>query len=368
MKEALEDGSILAKRRRHQFTNLIVQPVQSITVPASPMIIVIDGLDEYDAERGSFSLKDLIHLLVDHLRALPFRILFTSRPEARIETIFSQISSDTYHIPLQDYLDNGEVFEYLRSELSKVRANRKLPRDWPSEKDLRCLAEKSEGIWIYASTLVKFVDDEYGNPRRKLEMVLKAHNGLDALFEQVLGDAQKYPHFDLVVGAVVFVRENPSIRVFQRLLQLKSVDDVRVALRGCLSILRVPDSDDDYIRPYHTSLLDYLKDPNRRRARFFDPVKCNGTIVNSCIQLITADSGSDVRFLSHVCLNWCYHIYLMLSYAKNVNDIKSNLGSGIEAFLKNWPQWLKHWALGCEDHEGLKRARDYLYLACGMVG
>jgi hypothetical protein len=78
MKEALEDRSILAKCHRDQFMNLIVQPVQSITVPASPMIIVIDGLDEYDAERRTFSLKDLIHLLVNHLCALPFQILFTS--------------------------------------------------------------------------------------------------------------------------------------------------------------------------------------------------------------------------------------------------------------------------------------------------
>jgi hypothetical protein len=101
MTQTLEDESILTKSRRDRFTNLIVQPVQSIRMPASPMIIVIDGLDEYDTERGNISLKDLVHLF-DHLHVLPFRILFqvTSQPEARIEALFAQISSAAYRIAL----------------------------------------------------------------------------------------------------------------------------------------------------------------------------------------------------------------------------------------------------------------------------
>jgi hypothetical protein len=160
------DGrSIFTKRRRDQFMNLIIQPIQSTTRLTYPMIIVIDGLDEYDEVGGKFPLEKLIQLLVDQLPKLSFRLLFTSQPEPRIKAIFAQISASTYGIALQDFPDGSGVFNYLHSKLLEVRAKRKLPQGWPSEEVLQCLADKSNSIWIYASTLVKFVDDEYSNPR-----------------------------------------------------------------------------------------------------------------------------------------------------------------------------------------------------------
>jgi len=371
MKTALNDPSIPNDRRQDQFTNLIIRPVQSITKPSSPMIIVIDGLDEYDELSGKFPLKDLIQLLVRNLPGLPFRLLFTSRPEARIKTIFSRMSSATCCIALQDYRDSNEIFDYLRLNLSSVREPGELPQGWPSERDLHHLAQKSEGIWIYASTLVKFVDDEYGYPPQKLELALKAHVGLDALFEQVLGDAKKYPHFSLVLGALVFVRNDPNpptIFGLSQLLLLNSVHDVRVALRGCLSILLVPDRDDDYIRPYHASLFDFLTDPNRRMDHFINPVHCNGTILEGCIQLITAGSQSDAKAFHYACLHWCHHIHMMLLCIKDISDITLNLGNRVESFLKDLLLWFKIWMVGCGDLGAVEQANNDLHAACGMVG
>jgi len=344
---ALRDRAILTKRRRDQFANLIVRPVQSITQPASPMIIVIDGLDEYDEVGGAFPLKDLIQLLLRDLPGIPFRFLFTSRPEARIEAIFSipGISSSTRRIALQDFPDGEVISNYLKSGLLEVRAKRHLPLHWPSEEVIRSLTDKSEGIWIYASTLVKFVDDEYDEPQRKLELALKAHKGLDSLFEQVLDDAKTYRHFDLVLGAIVFVRRNPTILVLSQLLQLNSVNDIQLALRGCLSVLVVPDRDEDYIRPYHASLIDFLSDPTRRRDRFIDPVKCNKTIVDSCMQLITTDSGTSNRAFRYACWHWPRHFHMMLFHAKADRDSELHLCNVVENFLNHFFSDVQY--LGC---------------------
>jgi NACHT domain len=373
MRTALNDPSILTNRRQDQFTNLIIRPVRSITKLSSPMIIVIDGLDEYDELSGEFPLKDLIQLLVRNLPGLPFRLLFTSRPEARINTIFSSMSSTTCCIALQDYrVNSDEIFDYLRLNLSNIREPGELPQGWPSARDLRRLARKSEGIWIYASTLIKFVDDEYDYPPRKLELALKAYVGLDALFEQVLGDAKKYPHFSLVLGALVFVRNNsisrtpPSISCISQLLQLNSVSDVRVALRGCLSILLVPDHNDGYIRPYHASLFDFLTNPNRRRGCFIDPINCNRTIVEGCIQLITAASQGDA--FRYACLHWCHHIWMLFSSMKDVSDITSNLGNRVKSFLKDLLPWFQIWMVGCGEPEAVEQARNDLHAARRMVG
>jgi len=248
MRDALmKDPSIPNQCPEDQLTKLIVDPVLLIS-DSIPRLIVIDSLDECGSEDD---LKELIQLLVCALPKLPFRLLFTSRPEAYIEAIFTNVSprDQIHRITLRDFNAVHDVYDYLHSSLSKVQTAWGLPSSWPSEANLSQLAEKSESIFIYASTLVKFVDDEYDDPQRKLKIALKAHKGLDSLFEQVLGDAKKYRHFNRVLGAIVFLRDNPDLVILPQLLQVDSVNDVRLALRGCLSILLVPDSNNDYVRP-----------------------------------------------------------------------------------------------------------------------
>jgi hypothetical protein len=271
-------------------------------------------------------------------------------------------------ITLRDFNAYCDVYEYLRSHLSNVQIARHLPASWPSTADLDKLAKQSEGIFIYASTLIKFVNDEYDKPQRKLQIALKAHNGLDTLFEQVLGDAKKYPNFELALGAVIFARNNPRIRILALLLQL-SLDDVRLALRGCLSILLVPEDDKDYIRPYHASLQDFLTDSNRGRDRYLDPVKCNMYIVDGCIQLITSNSTSDSASLHYAHGNWGHHLHLTLSYAQDLDYIQSHLAPRVEQLLKYLLQQLKTWFCSLRSHFGMREVYADLNssLKCTMV-
>jgi predicted ATPase len=64
----VNDPAIFHQRLEDQFTKLIVNPVLSTISPVSPMIIVIDGLGEYDR---NVPLVELIRLLVDALPRLP---------------------------------------------------------------------------------------------------------------------------------------------------------------------------------------------------------------------------------------------------------------------------------------------------------
>jgi hypothetical protein len=245
----------------------------------------------------------------------------------------------------------------------EVQRNLGLPPSWLSEADLRTLAEKSESIFMYASTLVKFVGDKAGKPRQRLQNALQAHNGLDSLFEQVLNDANNYADFHLVLGAVVFLQRNPHISILPELLQLDSVHDVRLALRGCLSILQVPDSDHDYIRPYHTSLLDFLTDPHRRKDRFFDSVECNRTIGISCIKLITSDAECNAATLCYACWNWIHHMHIVLSFATDVSQIDLEVIDLLTTVLP----WFKSWMFGMGNHEGVEHVQKELHCALILV-
>jgi hypothetical protein len=349
----LRDPSILRQRLKDQFTKLIINPLRSIKDHIPPMVVVIDGLDEC---RDEVHVNEVIELLVPALSRFPFRLLFTSRPEAYIQAIFARrgITEHVWFITLRDFNAYRDVHEYLRSHLLNVQIARRLPASWPSTGDLDQLARQSEGIFIYASTLIKFVNDEYDNPRQKLQIALKAHNGLDTLFEQVLGNAKKYPNFELALGAVFFTRNNPHISVLALLLQL-SVYDVRLALRGCLSILLVPEHDKDYIRPYHASLQDFLADSNRGKDRYLDPVKCNTSIVDGCIQLITSNSTSDSASLRHAHWNWGHHLHLALSYAQDLDYIQSHLGLRVEKLLNHLLQQLNTWFCSLGNHVKMGR-------------
>ena len=373
VKQAMEDAlakepSILHQRLEDQFQKLIVAPILSIKEHISPLMVVIDGLDECG---NRDYVKELIRLLLGGACKLPFRLLFTSRPEAYITAIFADPSVDgqIVRIALHDFDGVHDVYNYLRSSLSKVQIAWGLPSSWPSDANLWELAEKAENIFIYASTIVKFVDDEYDDPRRKLEIALKIHKGLDSLFEQVLFDAKEHPHFARVLGAIVFLRGNPDISSMREILQLDSVDDIRLAVRGCLSILVVPNVDHEYVRPYHASLLDFLTDPNRWTNLFFDPVECNGSVLLSCIKLITANLENNGTPLHYAYCHWSYHIHMVLFYATNDN-IKAYLGSGVEDFLKNVLQWFKNWVVALNGPDDVKGVREDLFsaIACARVG
>jgi hypothetical protein len=361
-----KDPAIPHQRLELQFRKLIADHVLPISRSISPMIIIIDGLDECSSEGH---VEELIQLLVGALPQLPFRILFTSRPEADLETVFAgpSIINKITRIFLHDFDACHDVYNYLRSELEKVRRARELPPSWPSTADLWALAEKSESIFIYAKTVVKFVGGKYGQPRKRLQDALKAHKGLDSLFAQVLNDAKEYPSFSMVLGAVVVLQGSPSVGVLPQLLQLDSAEDIRLALGGCLSILWIPDSDDDdYVCPYHTSLLDFLDDPSRGKDKFFNLVECQEIIVIGCIKLITSNSACNVGSLTYAYRNWCHHLHRVLSCGK-VGHIQSNLGQEVTVLVGKLLQNFKDWMVALEDHKDLERVQDDLHSAFNIM-
>jgi hypothetical protein len=211
------------------------------------------------------------------------------------------------------------------------------------------------------------VSGEYGQPQKRLQDALKAHKGLDSLFAQVLNDAKEYPSFSIVLGAIVVFRGSPSIGALPQLLQLDSADDIRLALRGCLSILLIPDSDDDYVRPYHTSLLNFLNDPSRRKDQFFDLVECQETIVIGCIKLITSNSECNAGSLTYAYRNWCHHLHKVLSCGKVVGHIESNLGWGVTVLVRKLLQGFKDWMVALKDHRDLERVQDDLQSAFNII-
>jgi hypothetical protein len=170
-----------------------------------------------------------------------------------------------------------------------------------------------------------------------------------------LREASRYPAFEQVLGSILFLAEPLSIDALVELLQLAS-DKIRLALRGGLSVLMIPDHDSDYIRPYHASLRDFFVDPFRAKDHFLDPLKYNLSLMDSCVELLYEGLANDVQgreSLHYACRYWCRHWRSVISYMGGVDCVKSDLKARTIDLVKNLQSlWLKNWMsnLGYELH------------------
>jgi hypothetical protein len=316
VREAAQGHAIFKRSLRDQIDTLIVLPLQKFPGRIPPMIVVIDGLDEYSEETGKLPLWKLIQVLLNALTSFPFQFFFASRPEPYIHAIFEgpTISSRIMTIPLKDWETDHDVYSYLSAELSKVQRTKGLPPSWPSEADLYKLVSNSEGIFIYVSTVVKFVGARNCNADKRLQEVIKSHKGLDPLFKQVLDNAAEHEDLRHILNFVFFMQKTFSIGKLSQFLLCSSYH-IRSALEGTLSILLVPDRDDDYIRPYHASLQDFLTDCNRSGNHFLDFATAHRALFDQSCTLVLGNGDSNTHEGEHVfyaCRYWCHHLYKAL--------------------------------------------------------
>ncbi|KAJ3569750.1 hypothetical protein NP233_g4844 [Leucocoprinus birnbaumii] len=174
-----KDPSITTKSLPIQFEELIVIPLQQIDATKNGLeggVVIIDGLDEC---RGTMEQREIIRIIATSARnrTTPFRWFITSRPEELIIWTMNapSISSVVYSVelPVSREIDH-EILLFLTDEFAKIRENHGLPDSWPSEEVLILLVDHTDGLWIYISTMVRFVKDENSlGPVDQLRIVLK---------------------------------------------------------------------------------------------------------------------------------------------------------------------------------------------------
>jgi hypothetical protein len=372
------DPSIPSQRLADQMKKLIVDPILTVTGSITSLIVVVDGLDECGGDTGL--LQGLIRRLVDTstTHRLPFRFLFASRPEPHIQQMFESppIRGKTYRLALRDFNARDDVREFLRSYLSQIREAkedlmRDVPRPWPSQRDLEVLVNQSEGLFIYVSTLVKFVADRNGLPQQKLQVAMRAHTGVDPLYNQVLSEARQYDHFERVVGAIMFLRPILTVHALEQFLRLQS-GGVRLALCGCQSILVIPDADDDgTIQPYHASLQDFLTDHDRAGNHFLDATNHHISILVDCLKFTIADAENNTgggKHVDYAWQNWCHHFSLVLLHGRDNGHIESSLQDWLaDVIMKMQQSWLKLWFYRFGDFDTLKAVNKDCCLALAKL-
>ena len=290
-----------------QMEKLIVGPLKAAKIPT---LIIIDALDECKDEEPASAILSILSRYVNEIPNVKFFI--TGRPEPRIRTGFRLKPL----LPITEVLKLHEVrpetvnndiklfFQTQLTELAKRRSDCSLTEDedWPSSSEIDILCVKAAGLFIYASTVVRFITSSDHPPTEQLNMIIsfpqstsyRWSSGIDILYTQVLGQAVKdmdvdkeiyYSHFRTVIGAVVIVLNPLSVRALSDLLRVSSIS---TALRSLHSLLLVPTSKDAAVHIFHKSFPDFLMDPRRCTDHqfFIDPSIHHREILFSCLNLM----------------------------------------------------------------------------------
>ncbi|KAJ2936384.1 hypothetical protein H1R20_g711, partial [Candolleomyces eurysporus] len=340
-----------------QLLKLIVEPFKSFdnlaTMPNR--LVIVDGIDEcINSDRESLVKKkyaedqevvqirvlDLIHCL--HSHHLPLSFLILSRPEAWINRHlesrpFSDVVEPLDLFKVGDHMN--DVKRFVRAELSRIAKRLETPdEEWPEEE---ALVRKSEGHMVYAATVIRVIDDEYGDPRQLLKDIVESSptNSPDmshstpfsslyelygqimrscpernrSLMMEVLGDVMATEHCAL--GFCDYAH-NAALGILDRLSRRPPGSGVK-ALRPLHAVLHVgrgnenSDIDELFI---HSSFREFLQSPHLSFEFAVDAKEELGRLVSAMLDRmmsITTDTiGSE---LEDVCVfalhSWCNSWY-----------------------------------------------------------
>ena len=304
-----------------QMEKLIAQPLKTTHIPT---LIIVDALDECkDKEPASAILTILSH----YVDQIPLFNSITGRPEHWIHSGFrlAALRPITEVFKLHDVersLVDADIMLFFNihlAEIAKQQSYNGLMEGWPTTSGINILCKKAAGLFIYASTVIKFVSSEHYQPTKRLALLVslpqntdhEGKSGIDTLYTEVLIQAfhnmdsdnlgpdeqEVFYHLRSVVGAVLLVFNPISMKSLSDLLtNFDTLSDISTALRSLHSLLLIPDSVEDPIHPFHKSFPDFLMDPGRcKDKRFFvDPSVHHTELLFSCFNLMKKRSKRNI--------------------------------------------------------------------------
>jgi len=357
-----------------QMEKLIVGPLKATRIST---LLIIDALDECKDEEPASAILSVLSRYVDQITDVKFFI--TGRPEPRIRSGFRLESLS----PITEVLKLHEVkpetvdrdielfFQTQLTSLTKSRSDFDLTEGWPSPPDIKILCKRAAGFFIYASTVVKFIDSNIDPPTERLSLITslpgntfeEGKSGVDQLYIKILQQAfhpihadnsQGYLRFRTVVGTVLLIFNPLPIKGLSELLG-SSTHHIQSSIRSLHSLLLVPESTGDPIRIFHKSFPDFLMDPDRCQDKQFyvEPAVHHTEILLSCLRLM------EKRLKRNICN---LDDYAVLSDVKDLSTYKKDhIGAALEYACQFWTKHLLEIPSSSPHAEEVQRAIDKFF-------
>ena len=334
-----------------QMEKVIVGPLKATRVRT---LIIIDALDECKDEEPASAILSVLSRYVDQIPQVKFFI--TGRPEPRIRSGFrlESLRPITEVFRLHD-VERSSVdsdiklfFRVRLADIAKTRSDCDLAEAWPNLSDIDTLCEKAAGLFIYASTVVKFVASRHHAPTERLALIIslpqstvhEGKSGIDLLYIQALeqafcdvdsDDQELYSHFRSALGMILLVFNPLSMESLSTLLRISNLS---TTLHSLHSVLLFPSNNHDPIQIFHKSFPDFLMDSRRcgDYKFFINPSVHHQEILLSCLDLMKERLKKNICNLDN---------YILLS---DIHDIpirrKEHIGAALEYSCQFWTKHL----------------------------
>ena len=344
--------NILESSLDEQFQCLLQDPLATLAAghDFGPIIVILDALDECGTPE---TRKRLICTLSANLAKLPkmFRVLIASRDEPNICNFISRLGIDVRDVPIDAESTKADISRYFQRHLASNApdlAHYELPSDWLGDGVIRRLADLADGLFIWASTSIRFI--ESGFPAERLDKVLDAsargepHRRLDDLYRFALDHPFHSPNqseldaVHSILGAMVVAREPLTDEELGQLLGLK-LGTVRGILSELKPLLRW--SRGNPVLPLHASFSDFLCDPDWS-GQWYTGASTHHNLASCCLLLMQRE----LRF--NICgieTSHCRHL--------EIEGIQNRIDTAIPHALEYASRyWADHLELGTSLESG----------------
>ncbi|KAK7000225.1 NACHT domain-containing protein [Favolaschia claudopus] len=276
------DPSVIDKSLPAQLQRLLIDPYDDADASNNrSLVIVIDGLDECE---GDVRQEEIVRSFPNLASCPMLRILIVSRPEVHIKQVFGEAAlSSCPHLTVPGSYNDVKL--YLTAAFEEIRKDRGVVAGWPEKDLIRRILDESSGHFIYAATVIRFVEDKYCDPVDQLAIVTELQPSeqnsnfvspfpaLDELYLQILRKVPVQLPLSRVLSVIAAkFNSNLSIAQIGQLLGLKH-KTILLTIRPLHSLIEIEETGgDQHMSVYHASFLDFLCDRNRSQNFHFSDI------------------------------------------------------------------------------------------------
>ena len=324
-----------------QFQRLIINPLIHNRSTLRRLVVVIDALDECD-EKAAAEIARLISDAAEN-RDLPIQFFITSRPALHIEVPFITKDFVIKSFILHGFGVRDDIRLFLTSRFQEIYEHHPAMRDvaspWPSDTQIDRLIEMSD-LFIFASSVIRFVDDRSNSPDDQLEAVLgneqwslPEDDELDKLYHQILspprvkgGDKE---HLRLILGTIITLQKPLPLPAIGILLRAHmSTGRLRALLDPLRSLIYIPEKREEQqgkpVTTFHQSFPDFLTDRSRSaRDYWIDSSTFAANLTTSCLDLLSGSESMKLqdRESNSIVLDYAHTHYLGLLKEGVANNV-----------------------------------------------
>jgi hypothetical protein len=314
-----ERRDITSQSLRDQWQQLVLRPLSRLGENGcqSSYVLVVDALDECDNDNN---IRIIIHLLAEarSLKTVRLRVFLTSRPEIPIRYGFHQLPDADLQVfvlhNISPSIVDRDIRIFFAYSLKLTGREHSLDACWPGEEIVRRLTQIAGGLFIWAATACRFINEGKRFAARRLDTILHGsvsaptapEKHLDAIYTTVLRQSvapeytdeereEAYYTLKTTLGSIVILLSPLSVLSLSGLLGIEK-EAINQTLNDLYSVLDIPEEQSKPLRLHHPSFRDYLlhKDRCKDPDLWVDEKQAHQILADRCIRLMSTSLKQDI--------------------------------------------------------------------------